>query len=139
MFNLLEKYKQDTGKLGDVDLLTDFQLQIEHAVDLERRENIVFIDASTSCSSPCELHRIRPERDHSYTTHALSPAAVLAVYEQINGQNAPASYMLSIRGYAFELGMALSSQASTNLQQGFELVTELLATGVENWVKKHVI
>ncbi len=35
MFDLLEKHKQETADFDGVDLLTDFQLQIEHAVDLE--------------------------------------------------------------------------------------------------------
>ena len=34
--------------LSDVDLLTDFQLQIEHAVDLENRQRVLFVDASVS-------------------------------------------------------------------------------------------
>ena len=35
MFELLEQCKLETGLLDNVDLYTDFQLQIEHAVDLE--------------------------------------------------------------------------------------------------------
>ena len=31
MFDLLEKHKRETGELDRVELLTDFQLQIEHA------------------------------------------------------------------------------------------------------------
>ena len=44
MFDMLEAYKQETGQLDDVDLLTDFQLQIEHAVDLENRRHILFVE-----------------------------------------------------------------------------------------------
>ncbi|MDP2785684.1 MAG: Ni/Fe hydrogenase, partial [Sulfurimicrobium sp.] len=35
--------------LPHVELLTDFQLQVEHAVDLQGRERVLFIDASVSC------------------------------------------------------------------------------------------
>ena len=52
MFELLEKHQQETTELGRVKLLTDFQLQIEHAVDLQRRESVLFIDAGVSCSEP---------------------------------------------------------------------------------------
>ena len=31
---------------GELELLTDFQLQIEHALDLEGRRRVVFVDAS---------------------------------------------------------------------------------------------
>ena len=56
-----------------IDLLTDFQLQIEHAVDLENRERILFVDASVSAKAPFEFYRLKPVADESYTTHAMSP------------------------------------------------------------------
>ena len=52
MFDLLVKHKQNTNELDNVDLLTDFQLQIEHAIDLEQREVVLFIAASVSAVSP---------------------------------------------------------------------------------------
>ena len=38
--------------LPDVDLLTDFQLQVEHALDLRGRERVLFVDASHVCQDP---------------------------------------------------------------------------------------
>ena len=61
--------------LNGVDLLTDFQLQIEHSIDLEGRKRVLFVDASTSANAPFELTRLQPEQDTSYTTHAMSPSA----------------------------------------------------------------
>ena len=132
MFDLLEKCRQEVGKLDNVDLLTDYQLQIEHAVDLEQRECALFIDASASCPAPYTFHRLRPQQDDSYTTHAMSPAAVLAVYQQINQQQPPPSYLLTIRGYEFGLGQTMTEQAVVNLQQSFEFVKKLLETDVED-------
>lgn len=138
MFELLEKNKQQTNELARfdwtrVDLLIDYQLQIEHAIDLERRECVLFIDASVSASAPYEFHRLQAERDSSYTTHAMSPVAVLDVYQQINQRNPPPSYMLSIRGYEFGLGKVISDQANINLQQGYEFIKRLLATDLARW------
>ena len=42
MYDLLQN-----EDISGVDLLTDFQLQIEHAIDLEGRERVLFVDAST--------------------------------------------------------------------------------------------
>jgi hydrogenase maturation protease len=133
MFELLEKHKQQSCELGNVDLLTDYQLQIEHAVDLEQRECVLFIDASVSASPPYEFHQLQPERDDSYTTHAMSPASVLAVYQQINQRKPPPSYMLTIRGYEFALGQLMTEQAKMNLQQSYQFIKRLLETDVENW------
>jgi hydrogenase maturation protease len=91
MFDLLEQYKLETGQLDIVDLYTDFQLQIEHAVDLQDRQYVLFIDASVSCAEPFECQPLHADRDDSFTTHAMSPASVLAVYKQINHREPPPS------------------------------------------------
>jgi len=138
MFDLLEKNKQDNNELDKVDLLTDYQLQIEHAIDLDRRECVLFIDASVSGEAPYEFRQLQPQRDNSYTTHAMSPVAVLDVYQQINQHKPPPSYMLSIRGYQFSLGQTLTVQAIINLQQSYKFIKQLLATDFEQWPEKQV-
>jgi hydrogenase maturation protease len=135
MFELLEVSKQTSHDLDKVDLLTDYQLQIEHSVDLEHRECVLFIDASVSAEAPYDFHQLQPERDSSYTTHAMSPVSVLDVYQQINQRKPPPSYMLTIRGYEFGLGQALTEQAELNLQQGYDFIKQLLATDFEQWPK----
>jgi hydrogenase maturation protease len=124
MYELIEQQQQKAGLLTDVALLTDFQLQIEHTSDLQQRERVVFIDASLTASPPYEFHPLVPEQDLSYTTHAMSPAAVLSVYQQIHQQPPPSAYMLSIRGYAFRLGEPLSWRARSHLQTAFEFLME---------------
>ena len=135
MYDLLEQYRQETDRQKDLDLLTDYQLQIEHAVDLEQRECVLFIDASVSCSAPYAFHELQPHQDDSYTTHAMSPASVLSVYRQINQQEPPPSYMLTIRGYQFSLGQTMTAEAEENLQHGFKFIKKLLETSVEDWGK----
>ena len=119
MFDLLEKNKPD-----NVDLLTDFQLQIEHATDLEQRQFILFVDASISCRAPFELQELQAERDKSFTTHAMSPASVLAVYQQINRCDPPPAYLLAIRAYEFGLGKEMSAQAGANLKEAYNYLLE---------------
>ena len=133
MFELLENSKQTSHDLDKIDLLTDYQLQIEHSLDLEHRACVMFIDASVSAEAPYEFHQLQPERDNSYTTHAMSPVSVLEVYQQIHQCQPPPSYMLTIRGYEFGLGQALTEQAELNLQQGYEFIKQLLATDFEQW------
>jgi hydrogenase maturation protease len=117
---------QEQGDFSDVELLTDFQLQVEHALDLQGREQVLFIDASVSAQAPYEFASLSPERDTSYTTHAMSPAAVLAVYEQINAGPPPPAFILSIRGYEFELGQSMSAQARANLLDAYAQTCEFL-------------
>ncbi len=124
LFDLLEKHKQESDDLIDVDLLTDFQLQIEHAVDLEQRDRVLFVDASVTCPAPFELTKLQADRDDSFTTHAMSPASVLAVYQQINQREPPPSFLLSIRAYEFGLGLAMSAQARENLQLAYSYIID---------------
>jgi len=124
MHDLLVKRNPD-----GVDVLTDFQLQIEHAIDLEHRERVLFVDASTSATAPFEIRPLEAERDASYTTHAMSPASLLSVYRQINRREPPPAWLLSIRGYEFGLGLPLSAQARQNLEAAFEYISALLNNG----------
>ena len=139
MYDLLEKHKKETDDMGNVELLTDYQLQIEHAVDLEQRECVLFVDASVSASPPYDFQQLIAEQDESYTTHAMNPAAVLSVYQQVNKQEHPPSFMLTIRGYEFDLGEGMTEQATLNLLQRFEFVKKLLKTSIEKWHKKDII
>lgn len=99
---------------GAVELLSDFQLHIEHALDLSGRRRVVFVDASVSAAPPFAFDRIAPAADVGCSTHALSPAAVLATHRRIAGEP-PESWVLAIRGERFELGDPLTPQAEAHL------------------------
>ena len=103
---------RDAGRLQGVDLLTDFQLQVEHALDLVGRETVIFVDASASGIEPFAFGPVAAERDVSYT---MSPGAVLQVFRQTTGQEPPPSWLLAVRGYEFGLGEPVSRRAQNNL------------------------
>ena len=119
LHDMIEAHKRETGGLDEVEVLTDFQLQIEHTVDLEGRECVIFADASINCAEPFELNPLAPARDDTFTTHAMSPASVLSVYAEVNGRQPPRAYMLEIRAYEFGLGKEMTEGARANLQQAF--------------------
>lgn len=100
---------------GQVDFLTDFQLQVEHALDLAGRSQVLFVDASQSCQAPFEVTALQPSRDLSFTTHAMSPAAVMQVFRQLHSVPPPPCTLLAIRGERFELGEPPSDLALKHL------------------------
>ncbi|MDS4059845.1 MAG: hypothetical protein RKP73_14930, partial [Candidatus Contendobacter sp.] len=66
--------------------------------------------------------------------HALSPAAVLHVYQQINHAPPPPTFQLAIRGERFELGESLSAVAETHLAAALKFAGRLLERpDVESW------
>lgn len=107
------------------EVLSDFQLQVEHAVDLEKRSIVLFVDASVSCLAPFSFARLQPSLDASYTTHEMSPQAVLHVFEQLYKRPAPPSFLLSVRGDTFNLGEPLSLSALENRDAALMLLVQL--------------
>jgi hydrogenase maturation protease len=98
-----------------MEFLQDYQLQIEHALDLVSRERVLFVDASLSCGSPFEATTLRAERDVRFSTHAMSPEAVMQVYRDLYRAEPPACTLLAIRGVHFELGEPPGPEAREHL------------------------
>ena len=113
--------------LPGVELLTDFQLQVEHALDLVGRSEVVFVDATVAGEGPFSLETVAPAADLSATTHALAPAAVLDVYRQYTDAPLPVARVLAVRGFDFELGAPLSDAAARNLEAALEVLVAHLA------------
>jgi hydrogenase maturation protease len=113
--------------LPDTELLTDFQLQVEHALDLVGRREVVFIDAAASGPEPFGFGPVAPAANASAITHALTPAAVLEAFVRVTDAPLPAAFVLAVRGYGFELGAALSDTAAANLDAALQMLIARLA------------
>lgn len=127
LLDLLADIRALHPKWPEFELITDFQLQVEHALDLEGRDLALFIDASVSCPSPFLFSPLQPAQDARYTTHEMSPQAVLHVYEQVCRRPAPPAFLLSVRGTSFELGEPLSRAAVENRDAALALLVQLCA------------
>jgi len=111
----LEHLRDVLADFSAVEYLEDYQLQIEHALDLVGRLRVLFIDASLTCQVPFEVSQLQAVQDESFTTHAMSPQAVMHVFRQLQGKEPPPCTLLAIRGERFELGEAPSPNAMLNL------------------------
>ena len=110
-----------------VECLTDFQLQVEHALDLENRKRILFIDASIDATAPFAVTVLEAARDASFTTHAMTPEAVMHVYVELHDEAPPPCTLLAIRGERFELGEPISPAAATHLDAALAWANTWLA------------
>lgn len=115
-----------------VECLTDMQLQVEHAMDLEHRRQIIFVDADMSCRAPYEYAQLAAEKDGSYTSHAMTPSALLYAYRRVFERDAPPAYLLRIRGYDFELGAPLGGLAEKNLKLSRKFIASLLESRLKD-------
>ena len=71
----LEGWLANEGLSGQFELIEDFQLQIEHALDLQGRQLALFIDAGANTPGPFTFQRIAPATGAAYTTHELPPGS----------------------------------------------------------------
>ena len=117
---------------GALELLGDFQLQVEHALDLVHRTRVLFVDASVSCAEPFALTEALPARDTSFTSHSLTPAALLHVYDSTATAPRPRAWVLAIRGYGFELGEGMSTRAAANLDAALEWSRDWVAHSIRS-------
>ena len=112
------------ARAAEFALVEDYQLQIEHALDLQGRRLALFIDAGLRTREPVEFRAAMPEwaaRD----THMLTPQSVLDVYRRTALSQPPPAFTLCVRGDRFELGEGLSSTAQARLEQAWQLLERL--------------
>jgi hypothetical protein len=65
---------------------------------------------------PFEVTPLMAAQDASFTTHALSPQALMQVFVDLQGVAPPPCTLLAIRGERFELGEPPSASALENLE-----------------------
>ena len=111
----------------DVEFVDDFQLQPEHCIDLAGRDLALFVDASIHAAAPFAFEAVAPARDHTFTTHAMSPAALLAAYREAFAHAPPPAFLLAIRGEQFELGEPMGVAARENLRRALAFYEQWLA------------
>ena len=121
----LAKWLENEGLADGVELIEDFQLQIEHALDLQGRQLALFIDAGLRTPAPYTFRRIAPDTGIACTTHELPPEAVLQVYVQTEGGEPPPAFVLCVRGEEFELGAPLSPAALSHVEAAFVRLQQL--------------
>ena len=110
----------EAAALPGVEVISEFQLQVENALDLVGRERVIFVDAGTGTPEPYELRRVAAVADFLHTSHAISPESVLATYERLHGAPAPEAWVLCVRGESFELGAPLSGTVACRVEAAWK-------------------
>jgi hydrogenase maturation protease len=111
-------------KRNDVSCLSDMQLLVEHVTDLRAHNEVIVVDADVACTEPFEFLPIAALKDESCTSHMVTPAGLLHVYQQVYCRDSPEAFLLRIRGYNFDLGDQLSKKAAVNLDAAIQFITQ---------------
>ncbi|MCX6559601.1 MAG: hydrogenase maturation protease [Candidatus Aminicenantes bacterium] len=110
---------------GGISAVWKYQLNIEDAHLIKDFDAVVFADAAIDGES-VRLAELTPAAAITFTTHELSPGAVLALADELYGK-APAGWLLSMPGRDWELGAGLSEPAGEQLDKAEALLREWLA------------
>ena len=114
-------------------VIEDHQLNIEHVTDLAECGAALFIDASIEIDEGCRLERIGPSKDGNFSTHAISPQALLNVYEQTTKEPAPEAWLLHVAAREFELGAEPGDVAKRAIEKAAGLLDTVFETPNEGW------
>ncbi len=115
-------------------LIEDYQLQIEHALDLDGADLALFLDAGRETPAPFAFTEIFPRHGLTHLSHALAPESVLSIFEQTLGRKAPPAFLLCVRGETFDLGAGLSDEGAARLEAAWACLQRLeAARGAEIW------
>lgn len=106
----------ESGVPDGVTLDSGYQLSPEDAALLTGHSVVIFVDATIGkdAAAPYSLCPVYPASEVSFTTHAMSPGALLTLCRRLWGM-APEAYALALPAYAFEINAALSPGAEANL------------------------
>ncbi len=113
-------------ELEGVTVDIDYQLTVEDAAAAAEYDIVLFIDASTEGEDPFVVKRITPVRQESFSSHSVSPEAVLALAHDLFDASTKA-YILCIRGISFSMFTeTMTDQAASNLEQALAFIVPVI-------------
>jgi hydrogenase maturation protease len=128
LVDALEPWLEENS-IENVELDSNFQLNIEDAYSIRDKDIVVFVDASIEEIGDYHISIVEPSEGRSeFTSHAASPAYVLALCIKLYHTH-PETYLLQIRGYEWEFREGLSAKAAANLESALIFIKQKILSG----------
>lgn len=116
------------GEAHPITLTRRLQITPELSEDLAHYDRAVFIDAHVGDrSAEVVVEPVGDEAQPSPLTHHMTPAAVLALTRALY-QRAPQAILVSVHGYVFGFGNALSEKTAPLVEQAADQIIAWLGT-----------
>jgi len=110
---------QPASRQREIDVLCEQQLQVEHLLDLQGRERVLFVDAATQ-GEPTVHCRPQPVlAPPSFVSHACHPGQLLGLYQATLGLAPPDATLLTVTGEDFSLGADPSRIAQERMESAW--------------------
>ncbi len=92
----------------------NYQLNIEDALNISEKDLVIFADASVEAIDDFSFRPIRASKSIICSSHSMEPESVLALCNELFGKK-PTSYLLTIKGYSWEMSAKPTEKAIENL------------------------
>jgi Ni,Fe-hydrogenase maturation factor len=113
-------------EIDGVTVETGYQLSVEDAVRVAEHDVVVFADADAKGPAPFSFDRVDPRPPSGFSTHSVSPGAVLAMAREHFAAGAE-GYLLAVRGREFDgFEERLSGTARGNLDRALAFIEPVL-------------
>lgn len=119
------------GVPGGVTLDSGYQLVPEDALLLSTHAAVLFVDASVDAATPHPygLDVVAPASEIAFTSHALSPGALLSLCQRLYGAR-PDAWVLTLPAREFEVNAAPGAEAARCLALAVDDVWAALAAPI---------
>ena len=116
-------------KISGLAFDSNYQLNAEDALAVAESRAVVFVDAAKEGQAPFEFRPLKPQKEISFSTHAMSPESVLALAAELYDATPPA-WILAIRGYKWEPNAPPTEQARANLVAARDFLRQWLRSPI---------
>ena len=106
---------------------SNYQLNIEDALEISNYDLVVFVDASVEEIEDFCISKVDASTKVTFTTHAASPGYVVGLCKKMYNK-APVTLLLHIKGYEWKLDEGLTEKAKQNLEKAIIYFKEKLST-----------
>ena len=105
----------------------NYQLNAEDALAVSKHGQAIFVDAVKDGAEPFSFRPLTPTTTVTFSTHAMPPEAVLALCRELYGK-CPDTYLLAIRGHAWEPNAPMTPEATANLAAALAFLKQQLSS-----------
>jgi len=111
--------------LVDIEFENNYQLNIEDAESISKKDLVIFADASREEIADFCLSKVDGTAELSFTTHAASPGYIVKLCKELF-QKEPYVLLLHIKGYEWDIGEGISARAMENLNHACVFLKNIL-------------
>ena len=113
------------------------QLLIEHATNLAGFDQILFVDTDMTCGEPFEFLAMHAGKNSSYSSHTLTPGALLLIHLQVYQHAAPSAFLLRIVAIILNWG-SIKCTSKCNFRNSDQANTKMaFTTHMKNPIPRH--